>query len=128
MWVSLDTWLIGDGQFPELGLGTVVRDCGLRLNSSYLNASDRSPEEVREVHVDDVGRVRYEVTGRCQSVTSPMAVLVALPGWLTIAEPDACRAVESALDSPAFEPWSEQFRPPAPAEMLKRRRLAGSRR
>ncbi len=118
MWVSLDTWLIGDGQFPELGLGTVVRDCGLRLNSSYLNASDRSPEEVREVHVDDVGRVRYEVTGRCQSVTSPMAVLVALPGWLTIAEPDACRAVESALDSPAFEPWSEQFRPPAPAEML----------
>lgn len=48
----------------------------------------------------------------------PDGVLVAMPGWLTIAEPEACRAVESTPDSPAFEPWSEQFRPPDPTEML----------
>ena len=119
MWVSLETWLIGDGQFPDVGLGAILRNCGLRLNCSYLNASDQSFEGVREVRVDDVGRVRYEVIGRCLSVTGPMAALIAMPDWLTIAEPDACRGVEGALDSPAVEPWSEQFRPPAPNEMVK---------
>jgi hypothetical protein len=119
VWVSLETWLIGDGQVPELVLGAVVRNCGLRLNSSYLNATDQLPEGVREVRVDDAGRVRYEVTGRCQSVTSPMAALIALPGWRTIAEPEAYRAADGALDFPALEPWSERFRPPAPNEMLK---------
>lgn len=111
--------MIGDGQFPEVGLGAVVRDCGLRLNASYLNASDQLLAGVREVHVDDVGRVRYEITGRCQSVTGPMAALVVMPGWRVLAEPETHRAVGGAVDSPAFQPWSEQFRAPAPNEMLK---------
>ncbi|KRF46469.1 hypothetical protein ASH01_22050 [Terrabacter sp. Soil811] len=63
--------------------------------------------------------MRYEVTGRCQAVTSPMAALIQLPGWLVIAEPETYCAIEGAVDSPAFEPWSEQFHPPAPNEMLK---------
>lgn len=119
MWVSLETWLIGDGQVPEVGPGAVLRDCGLRLNVSYLKASDESLEGAREVHADDAGRVRYQVTGRCQAVTSPMAALIALPGWLTIAEPETYRTVEGAVDFPALEAWSEQFHPPLANEMLE---------
>lgn len=118
VWVSLDTWLIGDGQFPQLALGDVVRDCGLRLRCSRLHRSGQQVPAISDSRVDDEGRARYQLTGRCQSVTSAMAVLIAMPGWLTVAEPETCRAVSEARDQPAYEPWSEQFRPPAPNEML----------
>jgi hypothetical protein len=119
VWVLLETWLIGDGQFPELGVGGVVDDCGLRLNCSYLDESDQTVEEVRAARVDGVGRVRYELTGRCQSVTPPMAVLMAMPGWLAMVEPEAHRAVAGARDVSALERWSEQFHAPAPNQMVE---------
>jgi hypothetical protein len=48
-----------------------------------------------------------------------MAALIVMPGWLTIAEPEAHRVVHGARDQPAYEPWSEHFRPPAPGGMLE---------
>jgi hypothetical protein len=48
-----------------------------------------------------------------------MATLIAMPGWLTIAEPETYRTVEGAVDSPAFEAWSEQFHPPLANDMLE---------
>ena len=119
MWVALEAWLLGDGQIPELEPGAVVRDCGLRLHASSLAASEESHEELSPGRTDGRGRVRYDVTGRCWSVTSPMAALIAMPGWLAITEPESHRDVAGSVDLPALEPWSENFRPPGPTQMLR---------
>lgn len=118
VWVSLETWLIGDGPFPQLELGGVVPDCGLRLKCAQLQKSAGLLQEISDATVDDLGRPRYRLTGRLQSTTSAMAALIGMPGWLAIAEPETYRVVRGARHLPAFQPWSEQFRPPALNEML----------
>lgn len=45
--------------------------------------------------------------------------MIGMPGWLMIAEPEKYRTVEGAVDSPAFELWSEEFHPPGPNELLE---------
>ncbi len=106
--------LVGDGQFREAGLGGVVRDCGLRLNASHLNASDQSLEGAREVHADDVDRVRYGVTGLPRRFgTSRAQQSSASPAWRSWQPSDSSPTGIGPVDSPAFEPWSEEFHPPA---------------
>jgi hypothetical protein len=118
VWASLDTWLIGDGQFPQLEIGAVVHDCGLRLNCSHLGASNAPVREISDAPVDEAGRARYRLTGRCRSVTGATAALIAMPGWLAAAEPETYRVVRGALRQPASQQWSEHFRPPGPNDMV----------
>jgi hypothetical protein len=114
VWASLETWLIGDGQFPQLEIGAVVHDCGLRLNCSHLRTSSASVQEISDPRVDDAGRARYRLTGRCQSMTGAMAALIAMPGWLASAEPETYRVVRGSRPQPAHQRWSEHFRPRLP--------------
>lgn len=118
VWASLETWMIGDGQFPQLELGAVVHGCGLRLNCSHLHASSEVVHQVSGARVDDMGRPRCRLTGLCHSVAGGMAALIAMPGWLSSAEPEIYRVVRGTRAQPASQRASGQFDPPAPNEML----------
>jgi len=36
MWATLETWLLGDGEIPQLRIGEVLRHKGLRLSTATL--------------------------------------------------------------------------------------------
>lgn len=120
MWASLPSWLLGDGQIEELGVDDVIHDCGLRLNCARLNASDKTQESVDEAPMNASGQVRYQLVGRCEAVTGPMASLIGMPGWLTVAEPETHRVVSRRPGAPAaLQPWSVDFNAPSPGQMVE---------
>lgn len=65
------------------------------------------------------GQGRYQLVGRCEAVTAPMAALTGMPEWLTVAEPETHQVVSRHRGTSALQPWSVHFKAPEPGQMVE---------
>ncbi len=90
MWARLETWLLGDGQVPQLDVSQVIRGVGLRLNCASLRPARVTRAGMWRISEAASGLASYRVHGVCVSV-SRGAVVINVEGVDLLAEPEIRR-------------------------------------
>lgn len=111
MWASLETWLLGDGGVPQLRVGEVLRNKGLRLSCARLGPAEQMTAGVWAVGDAAEGDASYRMRGAVVAGWEQAAVLE-VNGSPILAEPAAVRPVKSADGNDALERYSQDFTPP----------------
>ncbi len=62
MWVYLSTWLVQDGEVPELSPADRLGPAGLRLEASHVEAGSEG-DGAEAVEDSTSGRLAYRITG-----------------------------------------------------------------
>ena len=112
MWVSLEPWIVGDGQIPELRAGDVLRAVGLRAACRSIAASDAAAGVVELTERGAAGSPLYRLTGVVTWGRQPSSVLLDAGDFLVLAEPDTVRVPPQSRDSHGMEPYSPSFHVP----------------
>ena len=102
MWATLDTWLIGDGQVPQLHVGEVLGDVGLRLNCESLSPSESPVPEARVLPAAETGAPYCRVRGTCLAEWN-MSALLDIGGAPVLAEPEPRPRRLLATNGPSAE-------------------------
>lgn len=110
MWATLETWLLGDGEVPQLRVGEILRHKGLRLNCAKLGPAEQTTAGIWTMGDAAEGDVGYRLRGPVVAAWEQAAVLD-VNGSLILAEPAAVRPVPIADDNEALERYSPDFKP-----------------
>lgn len=112
MWAFLPSWLVEDGEIPELRVGQELSHVGLRASCWSIRHSN-APEGVRELpgpDPDGERAVHYELTGTVQWSRAPGSALLRIGDLEVLAEPTTFREVPGSTSSDfALEPFSPDF-------------------
>jgi len=103
MWACLASWLVQDGEVPELRLDAQLRQAALRASCWSIAGSERA-EGVRALNThtaEDGLPERYTVTGIVEKADEPNSVLLRVGSTHLFAEPNTFRNVgeDGALEA-----------------------------
>lgn len=117
MWVYLDSWLVQDGEVPELRLGDTFRQAAVRAACLTLHGADA---DAPDGHVElpqpaaSSGRVTYSVTGTALACREPGEVLLRVGSLHLLAEPADVREVPGTKPRECMlERYSPEFAIPS---------------
>jgi hypothetical protein len=112
VWVILDTWLLGDGEVPELRIGDLLHHVGLRLLCDDFGSSAQTGCGAWATGSAADGRVTYRLRGPVVAAGRQWAVLD-IGDCLVLLEPDAVRETRTATGDFALERFSDDFKTPS---------------
>ena len=112
MWVSLEPWIVGDGEIPELRSGDMLCDVGLRAACRGIATSDAAAGVVELTERGAAGAPLYRLTGVVTWGRQPSSVLLDAGAFLVLAEPDTFRVSPQSRDAQGMEPYSPSFHVP----------------
>lgn len=108
MWATLETWLLGDGEVPELCIDEVLARKGLRLSCAAFGPSAGTAAGAWPVGTvtqdDSTSRVRGVVVAAWRQ-----AAVVDIGEAVVLLEPGSVRSVQTAGGREALERYSADF-------------------
>ncbi len=117
MWVHLESWIVQDGEIPELHIGSVLRDHGLRASCWSIEES-QDPEGCVELAGPDPSgdqAPHYALTGTVESGREPSSMPLRVGHFAVLAEPGSFRqAPGSSPPDDVLERFSPDFFVPGP--------------
>lgn len=112
VWAHLESWIVQDGQIPELHTGSTLHQHALRAACWSIHVS-RDPEGLTELAGPDPSAddaPHYELTGTVEAREEPSRVLLRVGGFRVLAEPiDIRRVPGTSWSSYALERFSPDF-------------------
>lgn len=102
MWATLETWLLSDGEVPELGIDEVLPHKGLRLNCDAFGPSAETTPGTWAMGTVGEGDITYRLHGVVVAAWR-QAVVVDIGAALVLLEPGAVRAIQTPRGDDALE-------------------------
>ncbi len=116
MWAHLANWIVQDGEIPELHIGSVLRDHGLRASCWSVEES-QEPEGCVELAGPDPSGDRaphYALSGTVEWGRETSSMLLRVGHFAVLAEPGSFRHVPgSSPQDDVLERFSPDFFVPA---------------
>ncbi|MGN6242311.1 MAG: hypothetical protein ACTHQ3_01385 [Motilibacteraceae bacterium] len=116
MWVHLENWIVQDGEIPELHVGSVLRDHGLRAACWSIEESQESERCLELAGPDPSGdrAPHYALSGTVEWGREPSRMLLRVGDFGVLAEPRSFRRVPgSSPQDDVLERFSPAFFVPA---------------
>jgi hypothetical protein len=95
VWAHLESWVVQDGEIPELHAGAMLHDHDLRA-ACWSTRESSAPEGLTELAGPDPSgddAPHYELTGTVERGWEPSSVLLRVGGFRVLAEPCDVRQV-----------------------------------
>lgn len=108
MWATLETWLLGDGEVAELGVGDVLRRTGLRLSCQTFRPGTETGCATTALRAAADGDPTYRLRGSVVAAWRQAAV-IDVGTCRILLEPEAVRTVQTADGHDALERFSADF-------------------
>ena len=112
MWATLETWLLGDGEVPELCIGEVLAHTGLRLSCDTFGPSAETTTGAWTAGAATEGDITHRLRGVVVAAWRQAAV-IDIGECLVLLEPAAVRSVQTADGHEALERYSADFKTPS---------------
>jgi cold shock protein len=116
MWATLETWLLGDGEVPELRIDEVLPHKGLRLSCEAFGPSAETAPGAWAIGAATKGDITSRLRGAVVAAWRQAAV-IDIGGCLVLLEPGAVRAIQTADGHEALERYSADFETPSVGAM-----------
>lgn len=116
MWATLETWLLGDGEVPELRIDEVLAHKGLRLSCDAFGPSAKTTTGAWTTGAVTEGDITHRLRGVVVAAWQQAAV-IDIGECLVLLEPAAVRAVQTADGHEALERYSADFKAPPVGSM-----------
>lgn len=116
MWATLETWLLGDGEVPELRIDEVLSRKGLRLSCDAFGPSAETTTGAWTTGAATEGDITHRLRGVVVAAWQQAAV-IDIGECLVLLEPAAVRAVQTADGHEALERYSADFKTPSVGSM-----------
>lgn len=114
MWTYLASWVVKDGDAPELRVGDVLRDRVLGASCWTLRESaDRDGITEHPTPHPSAGLPGVNVTGTSIWGAGAGEALIRVDSWHVLAQPDGSREVNGPHGI-VYQPYAPGFRVPAP--------------
>lgn len=119
MWATLETWLLGDGEVPELCIGEVLAHKGLRLSCDTFGPSAETTTGAWTAGAATEGDITHRLRGVVVAAWRQAAV-IDIGECLALLEPAAVRSVQTRMVTKRWSGTPPTSRPRPSGRWVKR--------